>query len=278
MPSNWAGQMITFAAEVDPDATYRRYIWIRALRNDTIKKIAARRGHPEMAADILTLNKGRDVLPHPKRQPGHKPPPIPKLRSITNVLRFNVPLRIPGVLKPGEYLHVNADDKPPVIKAGYAKYDVVDVPGRLGISRFLGYDPIAIDVPIRFENYAAQQGATIETNIQILERLAGRGDYPGAAFGPPAVVRVSVTDNNGNTIPLIPPDYQWSHQHQNAPLFRISAIAWDDQDVHRTAVGYRVRQTAVVTLTQYTPLTFVQRSVAQRTLTIPSKTTKSTKK
>ena len=88
-----------------------------------------------------------------------------------------------------------------------------------------------------------------------------------------SVVRISATDAHGNIVPLIPPDYQWSHHHQHAPLFRISSISWDTGPL-RTSLGYRVRQTATVTVTQYTPLTFVKRSVAQRTATIPSKTSR----
>jgi hypothetical protein len=273
MPTNWAGQMITFAAEIDPDSSTNKLVLVKALKGDTIRKVAARRGHPELAASIVTLNKGRDLLPHPKRQPGHKAPPIPKLRSATQVLRTGAVVRLPGILKAGEFLSVNAGDEPPVVKAGYAKYDVVDVPGRIGISRFLGYDPIAIDIPVQFENYAAGLGGTIETNIQILERMAGRGDYPGAAVGPPAVIRISARDAHGNAVPLIPPDYQWSSQHQHAPLFRISTIVWD-AGAQRNDTGYRVRQTATVTVTQYTPLQTVIRSVARRTQTIPSKTSK----
>ena len=95
--------------------------------------------------------------------------------------------------------------------------------------------------------------------------MAGRGLYPGAGYGPPAVIVVNTTNNNGSIIPLIPLAYQWTPQHQNAPQFRITAIAWDDSpDVLRNDDGYRVRQRATVTITQYTPLVFIQRSLAQR--------------
>jgi hypothetical protein len=273
MPSNWLGQQITFAAEIDPDMHHAKYIWTRAGRGDTVAKIAAKRGHPELAADVLRLNKGRDVLVHPHRSPHHSPPPTPRLRSVMQTLRGNAPIRLPGTMAKGEVLSVNAGDSPPTVTAGYAKYDVVDVAGRKGVNRFLGYDPIALDIAVQFENFAQGLGETIEANIRTLERFAGRGDYPGAAVGPPAVIRVSVTDKHGNVIPLIPADYQWSAQHQNAPLFRITAIAWDTSPL-RNHNGFRVRQAATVTITEFTPLVFVERSVSRRSMTIPSKTSK----
>ena len=273
MPTNWAGQMITFASQLDPDASYTKYLFVKAQKGDTVAKIAARRGHPELRGEIVKLNKGRDVLPHPKRRPGHKAPPQPKLHTAKQTLRTGASIRLPGLLKPGEVLSVNAGDDPPIVTAGYAKYDIVNVPGRVGLNRFLGYDPIALDIPVQFENYAAGEGVTIENNIQILERMAGRGDYPGAAVGPPSVVRVSATDVHGNVVPLLPADYQWSSQHTDAPLFRISAIAWD-AGAQRNPSGYRVRQTGTVTVTQYTPVMYVERSVARRTMTIPNKTTR----
>ncbi len=62
MPRDTIGQLITFASEIDPDASYSKYVWIRARAGDTIAAIAARRGHPELAVDIVALNKGADVL------------------------------------------------------------------------------------------------------------------------------------------------------------------------------------------------------------------------
>ena len=52
------------------------------------------------------------------------------------------------------------------------------MPGRVGINRFLGYDPIAIDIPIQFENYSGDNGQVIEQNIQTLERSCWRATTP----------------------------------------------------------------------------------------------------
>lgn len=266
MPVNaWGGQQITFASEVDPDAHYHRYIWVRTTKTtNTVRKLCSVRGHPEWAKEVLQLNIGRDVLVHPHRKPHQKVGRVPKLRNITQQMRIGVQLRLPGTMAQGFFFSVTAGDTPPVLKKGYGKYDVVDVPGRIGISRFLGYDPLTYDVPIQFEEYGTPGATDIETRIIDLERMAGRGDYPGAGVGPPAVIRVSVTDNQGNIVPLMPPDYQWSLRHQNAPLWRITNITWDDKDAFRNESGYRVRQKATVEITEYTPLVYVQRSVAQR--------------
>ena len=272
MPSNWIGQQITFAAELDPDSTYNsKSFWIRAGNGDTVKKIAARYGHPELADDILARNKGRDVLAHPKRSPHHSVPPSPRLRSVMQRLANNATIQLPGVMQAGEVLNVTAGDSAPTVTAGYAKYDVVDRNGRVGLNRFLGYDPISLDIPVQFEDFANNRGGTIEVAIKTLERFAGRGDYPGASVGPPAVIRVSATDKHGNVVPLIPANYQWTEQHQSGPLFRIAGIAWDTSPL-RNRRGLRIRQTATVTITQYTPVRFVERSVSKRAQTTPSKT------
>jgi hypothetical protein len=262
MPSGALGQQITFAAELDPDENYSKFVIVKARRNDTVRKIAARRGHPEMAHEILLLNKGKKLLPV-TRSHGKIVKHQPGLRSITQKLREHASLRLPGTLKRGDSFSVTAGDNRPKITGGYAKYDTVDVPGRIGLNRFDGYDPLTIDIPVQFEGYADDDGPTVEASIRKLERMAGRGTYPGAAFGPPAVVRVSVTDNTGNIVPLVPTSYQWTPRNENAPLYRITGISWDDGSLS-DRTGQRVRQTATVTVTQYTPLIIHERSAARR--------------
>jgi hypothetical protein len=265
---------INFASISDPDANFAQYAWVRAVKGDTIRRIAQKRGRPDQVDRIVQLNKGRDVLPHPKHKPHQKVPPKPTLRNAMQPLRPGASIRVPGTMVQGFFFSVAAGDKPPVIKKGYANFDKVVVPGRTGITRFLDYDPIEIDLAVAFEafgdegpgaGYIGGQGS-IEDRITALERMAGRGTYPGAGYGPPAVVAVSTTDTiGGPLIPLIPYAYQWTPDHRNAPQFRVTNIAWDDSpDVMRNNAGYRVRQRAVVTITQYTPLVFVQQSLSQR--------------
>lgn len=252
MPSSTFGQLVTFASQLDPDQKYTQYVYVRAQKGDTIKKIAGRRGHPELVATILGLNK-RVRLAN-----GHY------LRSATQVLKTNQLVRIPGTLSNQDSFSVLCGDERPIVKDGYALYDTVDRRGRVGLNRFLGYHPIEIDISVQFENYAdGSAGASLEAQIAMLERMAGRGAYGGAADGPPAVVRVSITDNSGNIVPLIPLNYQWSPKNPAAPLYRIGAIAWGAGALSDPQ-GRRVRQSAVVTIKQYTPLTVVKRSATQR--------------
>jgi hypothetical protein len=270
MPTTNLGQLITFASVLDPDAHYAAFVWIRAKHGDTLARIARRRGHPEWAPQILKLNLGRDVLPHPKRRPHHPAPPIPKLRNIKQRLRTNARIKLPGTMGPGYECQVLAGDNPPTVTSGYAKFDTVDVSGRIGINRFLGYDPLELTVPIQFQGFVGDPknrapgnlpdgGGSIDQRITILERMAGRGDFPGAGQGPPAVIKVTVTDNTtkASLVPLIPLNLQ-------AMNWRITAIAWDANAL-RNDLGRRVVQTATITLTQYTPTQYVQRSLAQRT-------------
>jgi hypothetical protein len=251
MPADNIGQLITFSAQMDPNMRYTEFVYVRARANDTIRKIAARRGHPEMVNEILALNS--DV----RIKNGHF------LRSATQVLKRHSVIRLPGTLKQGDTFSVHADDPRPIVKDGYATYDTIDRPGRVGLRRFKGYNPIALDIPVQFEGYANDAGAAIEADIEILERMAGRGPFAGAASGPPSVIRVSVTNNTGQVVWLVPAAYQWSANNPTAPLYRIDNITWaagalsDDK-------GQRTRAKAVISVSQYTAVSTLNRSATQR--------------
>lgn len=253
MPVTDLGQQITFAIEIDADTKYTSYIWAPLKHGDTVQKVAARRGHPEDARTIADLNKIRSVktvLLHKPRRRGDR-----------------TKLRVPGTLRQADVFHVLAGDEPPTPTAGYQKLEVVDRPGRVGLTRFTGYDPVSFDVPIRFENVRGQTGADIEDDIALLERMAGRGATAGAATGPAPILRLSVTSASGKVVPLIPANYQWSSQNPSAPLWRIANIQWDNtvpDGVLRNKAGNRIRQKAIVTLQQYTHISFAPKSVSVR--------------
>lgn len=249
MPRTDIGQMITFSVELDEDQRRTGYIWVDVKVGDTIRKIAARRGHPEEAKRIAKLNKIRSS----KTVLRHKPFRKKDKRRI----------RVPGQLNQRDVLHVLGGEGPPTIVAGYAKLDIIERPERTGLTSFTGYDPLMMSVPVMFDIASGRTAREVERDIDLLERMAGRGDHPGAAVGPPAVVRLSTTNNQGDIVPLIPLNYQWSRQNPSAPLWRIANIEWDEGAL-RNRWGYRTRQLATVSVQQHTRVSFAVRSAAKR--------------
>jgi hypothetical protein len=254
MPVNALGQLISFAIEKDEDQRFRRWIWVPVKVGDTVNKIAGRRGHPEDVHDIKAENGIRSaskVLRHHPRRKGDR-------------LR----IKVPGELRAALSFNVLAGDQPPRVTGGYAKFSTVDRPERVGLNRFDGYDPIGMEIPIRFEAgmYAdgtTFSGAEVEHDIQLLERMAGRGNFKGSAVGQPPVIRISTTDGAGKLVSLIPENYQWTPDNPSAPLWRVAGIDWDS-DPLRNEKGERVRQLATVTLSQYTRVALATRSVTHR--------------
>jgi hypothetical protein len=257
MPRERRGQQISFSIEHDEDQSIPKWMWVDVRVGDTCAKIAARRGHPEEASAIRDKNdlrSARAVLRHkPKRK------------------HDRTRLKVPGELRAANTLNVLAGDNPPTVTAGYAKLSIVDRPERTGITKFDGYDPITLDVPIRFEA-VDNNGVDVERDIALLERMAGRGNFEGASTGPPPVIRIAATGPSGEIVPLIPSNYQWAPQNKNGPLWRVAGIAWDEtagSGVRRNAAGNRIRQLATVTLQQHTTLNLLSRSATTRAATRP---------
>lgn len=250
MPKTALGQQISFAIELDADQKYENYLWVPTKTGDTIRKIAARLGEPDEARRIAKMN---------------------GIRSTTKVLRHKPfrrgkdkkRIRVPGTLRKGDVFHVLAGDQAPRIVNGYAKFDVIERPMRTGLNVFTGYDPVEMEIPIRFQARDVTDGSGVERDIKLLERMAGR---PGAApaVGPPPVIQVSTTDNAGRVVPLIPSNFQWSGKGSRTPLWRImNPIDWDPDPI-RNAKGNRITQKAVVTVRQHTAIQFATRSAAER--------------
>jgi hypothetical protein len=151
-----------------------------------------------------------------------------------------------------EGIVVQAGDGAPVVTGGYAKFMTVDRPQRTGLNVFSGYDPITITFPIVFEAFLSGQGEQIEDDIATLERLAGRGVFKGAGASTPPAVNVQVTDAGGDTVPLLPKNYQYDpDENTNPPDWFIAGLDWDDHPIRNDA-GNRIRQACTVTLTQRT--------------------------
>lgn len=241
MPVSDLGQLITFSIEIDADQRYSSYIWVTVVKGDTIAKIAARRGNPEDARDIADIN---------------------GIRSIYETLQVKR-VRVPGTLRQADSFHVLAGDEPPSITDGYGKYDTVDRLQRVGLTVFQGFNPIAMEVPIRFDAYRSRDGSQIEKDIFLLERMGGRGNFSGSAVGPPPVIRVSTTNSAGAIVPLIPSNYQWSSQNKSAPMWRVAGIDWTDGAI-RDNGGNRILQEATVHLQQHVRVNVVTRSATER--------------
>jgi hypothetical protein len=254
MPSDRYGQQISFSVEVNADVEYADWIWTDVKKNDTISKISSRHGHREDAREIADRN---------------------GIRSIYSKLSRKKVL-IPGEDRQQDAVNVLAGDGPPTIVGGFPIYDDFPIPGRVTLNEFTGYDPILMDVPIRFEAVLTGIGVPIEDGMATLTRMYGRGNAPGAAVGEPPIIRCSTTDASGDIVPLIPRDFQWSRQNPHAPMWRIIDIDWDTSVPDGVLIndsGNRIRQKAVIHLKQATSGSLVERSAAAR-----SKSKSTTKK
>jgi hypothetical protein len=243
------GQMISFGIE---DGGDQRFSGVRTITvqkgNDTVRKICKNAVHPDLEARVLRLN---------------------AIRNPTTKLAIGRRVRIPDRMRDSQSFHVLADDQPPRITSGYSKIGVIDRTERCGISVFQGYDPIVIEIPVRFEaedrsgSWAGADGSQIEKDIQLLEQMAGRGIIAGAAIGAPPIIRIQTRDNAGNFVGLIPRAYQWTRGNPNNQFYWISGIDWD-ADALRNRQGERIRQRATITVTQYVTPDTLAPSAAER--------------
>jgi len=180
------------------------------------------------------------------------------IRSVESKLRLGRQVRVPARATERLAFNVLAGDEGPRVTAGYGKITTVDRSERTGLSIFTGYDPAKLELPLRFENldpsedvFSHADGFDVERRIALLERMAGRGQFAGAAVGQPSVVRVSTTGNRDDDIvPLIPLAFQRYSDNPNGPVWWISDIDWGS-DALRNHRGERIRQLATVSLTQF---------------------------
>lgn len=245
------GQYISFAIESQSDFKTPDYTYATVKKGQrTFMKIAAALGHPELAGEIADLNGYSDRF---------------------KVLPIGYRIRVPGQARKSDVFKVLCGDTAPTITDGYANWDVADRSQRTGLAIFRGYSPLVMSVAIRFEAFLdgtrldgnPYNGAQIERDISLLERMAGRGAFTGAAVGLPPVVRVSSTGDRGQVVPLIPFNYQYSSQNKTPPVWVISGIDWDDSAL-RDNDGLRIRQLATVTLTQVVGAPIIQASATER--------------
>lgn len=145
-----------------------------------------------------------------------------------------------------ETFSVLAGDGAPTVTGGWARIALLERPGRVSFTVPSGYDPVTMTVPILFDAVAkTKDRADIEADIKKLEWMAGRSTEE--ALGEPPYVEVFTLDDNGNTIALVPEQYQ-SKPGRSQQWF-ISGIEFDTEAI-RDRSGSRLRQAATVTLTE----------------------------
>jgi hypothetical protein len=148
------------------------------------------------------------------------------------------------------------DSVAPTVTGGFAKWNIVGRPQRVGFTVIDGYDPVTMTVPVMFDAVTydplstANTGAELERDIQILEWLGGRGKLyaSGGGVGAPGqgdspLVSVASVNSQGIETNLIPPncrDINWV----------VTGIDYDTGPL-RNGAGDRVRQLVTVTLTQH---------------------------
>lgn len=195
-------------------------------RGETVRSVAIRLGVPDLERDIARANGIVSVL-SPFSGRGRTKLWVPQDTSS---------------------VEVRAGEQPPRVTDGFAKLGVLDRPQRTGLSVFTGYNPIVIEIPIQFENFADGAGGDIEDAIAMLEAFAGRGKIPGAGSLPPRVLRIT-TWRAGEKIRLLPEAYAYEEQGKS-PLYQIAKLDWDPSPL-RNSDGRRTRQAGVVTVQQY---------------------------
>jgi hypothetical protein len=230
LSSSIYGQLYVFRVEQGGDYRFSGYRRVRTTKAlNTVRKLLSARGGLEFEKDVLRIN---------------------GVRSRYQKLELHTPLRIPDKLRGEAFFAVLAGDGGPQIISGYARIEQIPRSERAALSVFTGYDPIVMELPVRFEAEPGHNGVDIENDIAELEKMCGRGNFTGAAQGAPPRISVSTVTTDKTIINLIPAAYQWSENNKSAPVWWISGLQWGG-DVWRDDDGNRIRQTATVTLTQY---------------------------
>ena len=157
----------------------------------------------------------------------------------------------------------------PVPTGGWAQISNIARPRRISFTEVTGYDPLAMDVPIRFDMTVPYAGLPddAEAQIQVLEWMAGRGklytkasgDHP--AQGDPPIIQVTSYDQGNQPTNLIPPNFQ-SDGAQDV-RWLISNLSYDTNPI-RDSTGSRIFQDVTVSLTQYVAAPGAPTSVSER--------------
>lgn len=202
--------------------------------------------------------------------------------NIQQCYQFDGYLTDPGEPHQHLSLTVLAGPTGPVPTQGWAKINTIDRAHRKGYTMPVGYDPLGMDVAIRFEAMTAYSPvgtgtptmpggpgpwtpAQLETSIQVLEWMAGRGKlYANGthpASGDPPQVQVSSFQSTGVATNLIPPNF---HSNGVADLRWLITNLQFSTDAIRGRLGDRHRQDITVSLIEYVAVPGAPVSARQR--------------
>jgi LysM repeat protein len=127
-------------------------------------------------------------------------------------------------------------DDAPRVTQGYGGWEEVDRRGRTSLTHWTGFKPMGIELDLTFDDLDA--GKSVETAVDILEALAGRGRRRPAGGPPPLIVdTASVMAHDVRT----DPDTRWV----------ITDLEFDDDETIVNHAGNRVRVDVTVHLLQH---------------------------
>lgn len=147
-------------------------------------------------------------------------------------------------------LAINAllDGEGAIVTGGYAEWEVISRPRRLGVTHWVGRSPFTMDLAIIFDGHKAFE--SVETRCTNLEHLALPDDKTGI---PPTVSIIKRGPSGDVPHPTVP--------HSDIKEWVVTGIDWGDNI--RDINGHRTRQHAVVKLLRYVAVDKIQVTAAQ---------------
>lgn len=162
-------------------------------------------------------------------------------------------------------------DNPPTPTSGFAKWTTVDRPLLRGLTVFTGYDPVTLNVEVRFGVWTSTwewlvddaSGQQVETDMHKLMTMGGM--FQGAGQSP--YVYLNSYDSSGRTTPLIPLTMQQTSgvtgklANANTWPWVVTGLQWGEAT--KNPGGYTVRRDCTVTLLNYQGLSTPQTSTVR---------------
>jgi hypothetical protein len=130
----------------------------------------------------------------------------------------------------------------PRVTQGYAEWEEIDRPNTISFTRWTGYKPVSVELPLELDDLTNDR--SVEDAVTIIEALAGRGTLrPGhGTFDYLEPPKISV-----NTAGVMPYD-----EHAFPGMtWVVNGLDWDDEEAITNDHGNRIRAPVTVTLLQF---------------------------